>query len=41
MALRFRQGNGESLQIGRMGFVIVSHDITTDGASRGFEPNPL
>lgn len=40
VALRFRQGNGGSLQTG-MGFVIVSHDITTDGASRGFEPNPL
>lgn len=24
-----------------MGFVMVSHDITTDGASRGCEPNPL
>lgn len=41
MALRFRQGNGESLQTAAMGFVMVSHDITTDGASRGCEPNPL
>lgn len=35
MALRFRQGNGVSLQTAGMSFVMVSHDITTDGPSRG------
>lgn len=30
-----QKGNGESLQTANKGFVIVSHDIITDGASRG------
>lgn len=41
VALRFQQGNGESLQTAEMNFVMVSHDITADGASRGCETNPL
>lgn len=41
VALRFQQGNGENSQTAETGFVLVSHDITSDEASRGCEPNPL
>lgn len=41
MAPTFVEGNGESLQTAKMGFVVVSHDIISDGASRGCEPNPF
>lgn len=40
-ALRFQQGNWESLQTAEMGFVMVSHDITTNGASRDHDLDPL
>lgn len=45
LALQFRQGNWSSLQTAvrwaAVGFVLLSHDIIADGASRGCEPNPL
>lgn len=35
VALRIRPGNEESLQTARTGFVIVSHDISSDGGLKG------